>query len=314
MNRSKKALIISKDEELNELIRRILNDSYEVVFFPDINISLNHIYSTFPDIMIIRLNFKDDWTNSLLKELKSDPILGRLSVLAILDDNNIDIPFLDNLMIDDYIRISSIEKELLARVNLSIQRVKRLFEVNPLTRLPGNIAIINQIQKRLDKGEIFGLAYLDLDNFKPFNDRYGFVRGDEVLKMLGRLLLNTVRQKQPNGSFIGHIGGDDFVFIMDVEKIEDAAREIIDNFNKIIPTFYDLEDRIRGNIESVDRQGKKRSYPFISVSIGITSNESRRFSHYGEMAEVASEMKSYAKHCGGNCFYKDRRQLQKVSA
>jgi diguanylate cyclase (GGDEF)-like protein len=313
MSNFKKVLVISKDKELNELIKKILKDFYEVFFFQDIYTSLNYIYSSLPDIMVIELDIKDNKAISLLNNLKSDPIFGRLPVLAILD-NDFDINSWDTLMIDDYIRISCIDKNLLARINLGIQRVERLFEVNPLTRLPGNIAIIKQIQKRLDDGEIFGLAYLDLDNFKPFNDKYGFVRGDEVLKMLGRLILNTVRQKQPHRSFVGHIGGDDFVFIMDVPIIEDTAKEIIDNFNKIIPTFYDIDDRLRGSIESVNRQGKKRNYPFISVSIGITSNESRQFSHYGEMAEVASEMKSYAKQCGGNCFYRDRRQQQKISA
>lgn len=313
MNESKNILIISQDEGLVDKLQRILKDSYKTMLFSSLHLALNYIYSSLPDAMIIRIDFKDRFSISLLNELKDDPIFGRLPVLAILDDD-FEISSWDLLSVDDYIRVSCIDKNLLARVSLCIQRAERLFEVNPLTRLPGNIAIIRQIQKRLDRGDIFALAYLDLDNFKPFNDKYGFVRGDEVLKMVGRLILNTVRQKQPHGSFVGHIGGDDFVFIMDVKNVEDASKEIIDNFNKIIPTFYDTDDRMKGAIESFDRKGKIRSFPFITISVGIVSNEFRNFSHYGEMAEVASEMKSYAKNCGGNCYCKDRRQEMKIPA
>lgn len=313
MNEPKEILIISKDTGLVDKLQGILKDSYKTIFFPSLHLSLDYIYSSMPDVMIIRIDLEDHFSISLLNELKNDPVFGRLPVLAILDDD-FEIPSWDSLIIDDFIRISCIDKNLIARLSLCSQRAERLFEVNLLTRLPGNIAIIKQIQKRLDRGDIFALAYLDLDNFKPFNDKYGFVRGDEVLKMLGRLILNTVRQKQPQRSFVGHIGGDDFVFIMDVKNIEDTSREIIDNFNKIIPTFYDVDDKMKGFIESVDRQGKSKSFPFITISIGIVSNEYRRFSHYGEMAEVASEMKSYAKYCGGNCYYKDRRQELKIPA
>lgn len=312
MSESKKALIISQDRALTDRIKGILKGSYNVILFPNLHLSLNYIYSSLPDVMIIKVDLRDHFSVSLLNELKNDPIFGRLPVLALFDDD-LEIPSWDSLIIDDYIRMACIDKDLLARVDLGIQRAERLFEVNPLTRLPGNIAIIKQIQKRLDNGDIFALAYLDLDNFKPFNDKYGFARGDEVLKMVGRLILNIVRQKQPHGSFVGHIGGDDFVFITNTENIEDVSKEIIDNFNKIIPTFYDTEDRIKGFIESVDRQGKSKSFPFIAMSIGIVSNEYKRFSHYGEIAEVASEMKSYAKHCGGNCYHKDRRLKMKIS-
>lgn len=313
MNESKNILIISQDKGLADKLQGILKDSYKTILFSSLHLSLNYIYSSLPDVMIIRIDFKDNFSISLLNELKNDPIFGRLPVLAILDDD-FEISSWDLLSVDDYIRVSCIDKNLLARVSLCNQRAERLFEVNPLTRLPGNIAINKQIQKRLDRGDIFALAYLDLDNFKPFNDKYGFVRGDEVLKMIGRLILNTVRQKQPHGSFVGHIGGDDFVFIMDIKNIEDASKEIIDNFNKIIPTFYDPDDRMKGVIESFDRQGKIRAFPFITISIGIVSNEFRKFSHYGEMAEVATEMKSYTKYCGGNFYCKDRRQEMKIPA
>jgi diguanylate cyclase (GGDEF)-like protein len=182
-------------------------------------------------------------------------------------------------------------------------------EVNPLTKLPGNISINRQIQARIDGGEAFALAYADLDHFKPFNDYYGFSRGDEVIRITGRLILNIVKNKQPQGGVIGHIGGDDFVFIMDVGLVEDAAKEIIDAFDRILPTLYEAEDRERGYIETLDRQGSTRKFPMVTISIGITSNKQRSFTHYGEITEIASGMKGHAKRARGSLYRIDKRQV-----
>lgn len=313
MNNLKTVVVISRDVVLTSIVDRILKDPYRVANFSNIQSSLDHIYSSIPDLMIIDIAKDDTFAITILNEMKSDPIFGRLPVLAIFEDQFV-IPKWDYLLVDDYVRRSYLEADILLRVDLCIQRAERMVEVNPLTRLPGNIAIIKQIQRRLDSSnEVFALAYADLDYFKPYNDRYGFSRGDEVLKMIGRLILNTVKQKQAHGSFVGHIGGDDFVFIMDLEHIEETSGEIIDNFNKIIPTFYDPEDRARGFIESVDREGNKKTFPLIGISIGAAHNRFRKFSHYGEIAEVASEMKKYAKCAGGGCFKMDKRHHEFVN-
>ncbi|MCL2670243.1 MAG: GGDEF domain-containing protein, partial [Syntrophaceae bacterium] len=176
-----------------------------------------------------------------------------------------------------------------------------------LTRLPGNISINRQIQKRMGL-EHFSLAYADLSDFKPFNDKYGFSRGDEVIKITGRLILNIVKNLQPQGTFVGHIGGDDFVFIMETERIEEACQEILKAFNQIIPTFYDSEDRECGGISSVDRHGITRFFPFIAIDIGVTGTDYRRFSHFGELTSAASEMKNHAKKTKGGSFCIDRRR------
>jgi len=128
-------------------------------------------------------------------------------------------------------------------------------EISPLTRLPGNLSITRQIQRRLDNNEIFALAYADLDNFKPFNDRYGFGRGDELIKMTGRIILNVVKDTQSQGCFIGHIGGDDFVVIMKPDLIEKAAENIIERFDALIAGFYDTADWDAGYIFAADRKG-----------------------------------------------------------
>jgi GGDEF domain-containing protein len=186
-------------------------------------------------------------------------------------------PRWEGLFVEDYIRQSDFEREGLSRLDLSIIRSERVSEVNPLTKLPGNTSINRQIQTGIDGGEVFALTYADLDHFKPFNDYYGFTRGD------------------------------DFVFIMDVSLVEGTAKEIIETFDRIIPTLYEAEDRERGYIETQDRQGNSRRFPLVALSIGITSNKQKSFTRYAEVTGIASEMKGQAKHVRGSCYRIDTR-------
>jgi diguanylate cyclase (GGDEF)-like protein len=300
-------VLISQDAALSGIVERILNKEYRVLSFHGINSAIDYIYNSIPDLVIMDINEQDRFTVSLLNNLKADPIFHQLPVLIVLDEAQ-NTPQWDVLFVEDYIKKSDFEREGLSRVDLSIIRSERVSEVNPLTKLPGNISINKQIQTRLDGNEVFALAYADLDHFKPFNDYYGFTRGDEVIRIAGRLILNIVKNMQSQGSFIGHIGGDDFVFIMDVNLVEDAAKEIIDAFDRIIPTLYEAEDRERGYIETQDRQGNPKKFSFVAISIGITSNKLKFFSHYGEVTEVASEMKGQAKHIRGSCYSIDKRR------
>jgi diguanylate cyclase (GGDEF)-like protein len=301
-------VVVSQYIVLTNIIDRVLKNLYKTLVFSNIEHALDYIYNSMPDLMILAINMDDSFTINILNNLKKDPMFNQLPVLAVLPDQ-FAISRWDSFFAEDYIWKADLKREILTRVNLCILRSKRVVEINPLTRLPGNISINRQIQDRLDKGKDFAFAYADLDYFKPFNDYYGFSRGDEVIRMTGRLILNIVKNKQPHNSFIGHIGGDDFIFIMDLNLIEETSREIIDTFDKIIPTLYDPEDRMKDCIESLDRQGKARTFPIMSLSIGIADTENRMFSHYGEITERASEMKKYAKQFKGSCYQSDKRKV-----
>lgn len=302
-------VIISRDIVLASILQRLLS-TFDVTCFKDITASLDLIYNSQPSLVVIEIDHADAASVRIINDLKNDPVFGRLPIVAIFPDDY-SVASWDDLLVDDFVWRSDIEQKILLRVQLCLARSERMVEINPLTRLPGNITIARQIKTRIDRGDTFALAYADLDYFKPFNDKYGFGRGDEVLKMVGRLILNLVREQQPQGSFIGHIGGDDFVFIMDVDLVETTSSQIISYYQQIVPTFYDADDRSLGAISSVDREGRPKKFPLMSISIGIAHNRIRSFVHYGEMVEVASEMKKHAKEKKGSSYSMDRRVLPK---
>ncbi|HOW55891.1 MAG TPA: diguanylate cyclase [Syntrophorhabdaceae bacterium] len=302
----KSIVVISQDIVLSGIIERILEKNYRSFLFKNIQSAIDHIYNTPPNLIIFDTAEQDIFSMDIINNLKSDPIFYQLPVLVIIEGPE-SVPIWNSFLVEDYLKKSDLEKEGLIRVSLAILRSERIVEVNPLTKLPGNISISRQIQARIDSMEVFALAYADLDHFKPFNDHYGFTRGDDVIRITGRLILNIVKSKQPQGGFVGHIGGDDFVFIMSVDLVEETSEEIIGAFDRIIPTLYDKEDKERGFIETLDRQGHTRKFPITSLSIGIATNRNKSFTHFGEITEVASEMKKHAKQSWGSCYLTDRR-------
>jgi len=309
----KTVVVICKDVVLNHMIQRSLNETYRVVAFNSMPSALDYIYNSIPSLIVMSIGDDDQAGILVLNDLKSDPMFHPLPVLVVLPDK-FAVADWRNLPVEDYIRQRDLKTDFAARVNLSILRSERIVEINPLTRLPGNISISREIQERLDQKKAFALGYADLNHFKPFNDRYGFSRGDEVIKMTGRLILGIVKAKQPQGSFVGHIGGDDFVFIIDADLVEEAATEIIKAFDSLIPGCYDREDSARGFIQSIDRKGGASRFPMMGISIGITENRSRGFSHYGEVSQLANEMKKFAKQFSGSCFESDRRQEREAAS
>ena len=188
----KTVVVISQDAALSSIIDRILNKSYRILSFRSIQSAIDYIYNSIPDLIIIDINEQDSFTVSLLNNLKADPIFHQLPVLIVLDEMQ-STPQWDVLFVEDYIKKSDFEREGLSRVDLSIIRSERVSEVNPLTKLPGNISINRQIQSRIDRGEIFALAYTDLEHFRPLNDYCGFTRGDEVIKVRAPFIRVIVR-------------------------------------------------------------------------------------------------------------------------
>lgn len=301
----KEIVVVSQDPYVTNLADRLLSPHFRLHLLAEMVSAVDLVFNRIPDLMVADMTSGGEGALAALCDLKEDPIFSQLPVLAVVADEA--APSWERLPVEDYVRKGDVGRDLLARANLALSRAARIVEINPLTRLPGNISINRQIEERLGRGDVFAFAYADLDNFKPFNDKYGFSRGDEVIRITGRLILNIVKSVQPSGSFVGHIGGDDFVFLMDVPLVEGACREIIRVFDGLIPTLYDARDRERKGIEAPSRQGDVRFFPLMGISIGVTDTAGRGFSHFGELTGAASEMKSFAKKTKGSFYSIDRR-------
>lgn len=198
------------------------------------------------------------------------------------------------------------ERESDLRLGLALRRAERDVSVHPTTRLPGTVQIERDFAERLRSGDKFAVCYADLDHFKEFNDRYGYNHGDRVILIVSRILRDVVRAHAPGG-FVGHIGGDDFIFSTPLEHMKPACEDVIAVFEELIPLQYPEEDRERGSFVGKDRRGNVYEVPLMTLSIGVVTNEHRELSHTAQISELASEMKTYAKTFTGSLFVVDRR-------
>jgi diguanylate cyclase (GGDEF)-like protein len=263
--------------------------------------ALVSIYNEPPDLLL--LDCKEPGWEILLKEIKKDAVYGHLPVIAFID---MDQTF-DEYHPNDFIVMGFSDNELVKRIELTLMHAHSNLDANPLTHLPGNYAINQCVQQKLAAREPFAMAYVDIDNFKSFNDKYGFSRGDEALRMAGRILANVVRRITDNKGFVGHVGGDDFVFVVLEELVEQACQEVIRQFDSISPTLYDENDRACGSIISVDRQGTPCTFPLMSVSIAVVFPTRRQLRHPGEAAAIAGELKKRIKKKEGSHYMLDQR-------
>lgn len=181
-------------------------------------------------------------------------------------------------------------------------------DASPLTRLPGNIAIERVLNKRLQSNEPFAVCYGDLDNFKAYNDRYGYIKASEVIKLTAELIHETVKELTKGNSFVGHVGGDDFVMVVGSDLAAPVCEEVIARFDTFIRTQYSAEDLEKGAIEGVDRYGISRIFPLMSISIAVVVCQGGEFSSAVDIAKTAADIKDFLKKSPGSTYLVNRRQ------
>jgi diguanylate cyclase (GGDEF)-like protein len=209
---------------------------------------------------------------------------------------------------DEVLREGVSNNEAMQRLDVLLRRSDRDTFVHPSTRLPGTNEIEAEIARRLAGSDLFAVCYADLDHFKEFNDRYSYYDGDRVIRILSMMLHDVVKGVSGERGFVGHIGGDDFIFIVPVHDVNDVCAEIVFIFDNLIPFQYSEQDRRAGYFFGKDRRGQLHRVPLMTVSIGVVTNERRHFTHASQVSELATEMKSYAKTLSGSVFSIDRRQ------
>ena len=208
---------------------------------------------------------------------------------------------------DDYITKPFDITELAARIRAVLRRNQAARDLSPLTGLPGNFRITAEIEKNIGSSASFALVHGDLDNFKAFNDHYGFMRGDEVIRFCASCFNDTMESLDISEGFVGHIGGDDFVAIIPPEMAEPLSKEVIARFDDGILDLYDTADALRGYIEVIDRRGERYAFPVVSLSLGVASTDVREINTQWEASAIAVEMKEFAKKQPGSTYRIDRR-------
>jgi GGDEF domain-containing protein len=242
------------------------------------------------------------------KRMKGDSYTGIVPCIILAADSDEAFAAAFAAGADEVVRTNVPRAELQTRLSVMLRRSDRDLFVHPSTRLPGAVEIELEIQRRLTSGAMFAMCYADLDHFKEFNDRYSYYDGDRVIRILAQILHDVVKGLCDQQGFVGHIGGDDFIFIIPIESVNDVCSEIIDVFDTLIPFQYSEQDRRAGYFFGKDRRGQLHRVPLMTLSIGVVTNERRHFTHAAQVSELATEMKSYAKTLSGSVYSVDRRQ------
>lgn len=301
--------IIDDDETSVLVFRELFKNDTEYKFISvkseQIDVALRNI----PTIIIINEDAIDVDTVELCKKIRND------------DDNSITPVIVVSSNSDKEHRIEilkeSVEYYIKKPVNAqylyyTIKNLGRLLSINrrisPLTGLPGNVQIHAELKKRISNRENFSVLYLDLDNFKAYNDVYGFLKGDEIIKYTADTIVRCVHNYIHEGAFVGHIGGDDFIAIVPILNCDEICKNIIASFDAHVTKFFTEEDVENGYIEVANRKGIIEQFPLTSISIGVVEADVGRFANMLEIGEVGAQVKHNAKSVMGSSYFIDRRK------
>ena len=304
-------LVADDDPDVRDILRTILEPAgFSIAEAADGEAALHAVRVHPPDLVILDYMMPKLTGPQICEQLKQDVLLRHLPIIMLTGKGELQDK-VDGISAgaDDYLVKPFEPKELLARVQMVLRRTSQDLDANPLTRLPGNISIQRELETRLAAGGPIAVAYIDLDRFKAFNDHYGFKRGDEVIRQTAAVLLEASKHCGSPRDFIGHIGGDDFIVITTTDRAVALCEVIIRDFDAMVAGLYDEADRARGYLLHTDRKGQTAKIPLLSISIALVTNEERRLTHPGQVAELGAELKAYAKQFDRSLYVRERRKV-----
>ena len=306
-----KVLIADDDETLRHLITEALpKHKYEVYQAADGHETLETVKNLRPDIVILDVMMPGMDGIEVCKAIRENSQTRNIPVIMLTAR----APIEDKLKgiesgADDYITKPFDFMELQARIEMHLRRYLRESDMSPITELPGNKAIEEALSSRLKSGTPFALCYVDLDDFKAYNDYYGFLAGSGVIRMTGQALADALNGAGGEGDFLGHIGGDDFIILTSTHKAEAISKEIIRLFDEKIRDHYEKEDLDKGYIVTANRRGNVMRFPIMTISISVVHNEYRKLTDLAQVTRIAAELKKYAKDLEGSVYIFDRRKV-----
>ena len=293
----KKVLLAEHEAGIAEIIQYLLKAwDYEIITITKGSFVLDAVRREQPDIIIIDWGLPDMDGLKVSKALKEDFLTAHIPIIVLINKKQIRKKMLEiEQGVDDYIANPPDPIDLEVRMELALRRTSHQLYANALTKLPGNRQIEKAIHSRMDDNSFFSVAYYDIDNFKSFNDKYGYMKGDSVIKHVAYIIATTVKRYGNPHDFVGHIGGDDFVVVTTPDRDRLIASESILVFNRAIHFHYSKEDRERTCIVSKDRRGNVVNMPLMSISIAIANNKNFPIKNMVELMETVTEIKSYLK-------------------
>jgi diguanylate cyclase (GGDEF)-like protein len=302
-------LIADDDPYIRQLLEIALSENgYEVVSASDGHELVRLAQDRVPSLILVDLAMPRMDGYEAIRQLRNDTRTAHVPMLILTARSGAkDIVIGFETGADDYIAKPFDIIELLARVKSHLRRSTQRPVLNPLTGLPGGVLLAQAIRQRLARKTPFALLYADLDNFKAFNDIYGFSRGDQALLFVASVIQRVMAAYGNLDDSIGHIGGDDFAMLITPERAEPICRALIRMFDEEVLQLYDPEDQQRGYISGTDRYGILRRFGVMSISIGVVTTDRRGFSDQESLTRVAAEMKHHAKEQPGSTFAIDQR-------
>ncbi len=302
--------VIDEKEELVNELKEMFKEQENLKFKRITEDEIQLVFRNLPQLIIINDDNTKIDTIELCAKIRKNEENNIIPIIVLSSNENREFKIeLAKNYVEYYIAKSMGQEYLYYRIRNMFRLLVVNRTISPLTGLPGNTQIQTELKRRMLRGERFVVLYLDLDNFKAYNDVYGFLKGDEIIKFTARTILKNVSNNAKTDLFVGHIGGDDFVTILgDETGYEKICQDIISEFDSGVKYFFTEEDYKRGYLKIQNRKGKMEHFPITSISIGVVVADPDRFTNVLEIGEVGAQVKHIAKKYKGSCYATDRRK------
>lgn len=303
-------LVVEDDDSVREIIKFSLElAGYQVITVSDGALAFEKAIAVKPDLILLDLMIPVYDGYEVCRRLRDNFLTGQIPIVILTAKRDMEDKVAGmEAGADDYVTKPFNRTELLARVKMVLLRTAQHRESNPLTGLPGSVTIERRASELLTEGEKFAVMVVDVDNFKPYNDNYGYSQGDVAIQLLAEIITD-IAADYGEGVFVGHIGGDDFVVFSAAEHAKEIGEKIIKTYEEKSEMLFNAEDLARGYYISKTRTGEKKRYPCVlTVTIAVAVNTNGRYSNYLQMIDVATELKKYGKTIEGSKVMVDRRE------
>lgn len=311
IKKAKIALIVEDHNLQDYLVLILIGEDYDVKAYSTQSDALIGLEKDPPDIIISSFNSPNINGLDICKILRKNFLFRYTPIIFIFEDtDSLNKAKIIYAGADDYVQRASLEEDLLLKIKLSLSRVGREKDINPLTMLPGQSNLIKELQKRIDAKSLFAIGCADLYKLRYYNQRYGFKKGDEVIQYASNLILKTLKEFGSPSDFLAHPQNDDFFFLTQHDSAESVADKITKTFDLNVLSLYDMEDRKRGHLLIKNRKGEILKIPFLRIYIGVVTNENYQFLNPTQVMQIVTELMEFAQKSSEKSAYaKERRKV-----